>query len=82
MSNDKFGLGEAMDVIDLEVLENGTLKITTPSLSDVNHARADALVQKLLELIGGDVVVERKQEEGHHHHEGTHHHHHARKLGQ
>lgn len=73
--------GEAFDLIEIEILENGTAKITTPSISDANHAVADELVKKLKTLLGGEVTVERRPDHEHQEHVHQHHGHTHRKLG-
>lgn len=42
-----------MDLIDLEILEDGTVSMKTGAVSDVNHLSADQLLAELDDLLGG-----------------------------
>jgi hypothetical protein len=42
-----------MDKINIEILEDGQLKITTDSISAVNHCSADELLKMISDLMGG-----------------------------
>lgn len=59
-----------MDEIKIEVLEDGTLKITTPKISGANHANADAFLRTTQLTLGGETVREKRGGDSH-----THHHH-------
>jgi len=61
-----------MDKIQIEILEDGTLKVTTNSISPANHIGAEAFLRDMSTLCGGK--VERKAREGHaqHGHSHTH----------
>lgn len=64
------------DIIEIEVLEDGTIKTSTNKVSMPNHANAEAFLRDIAKMAGG--TVERKRKAGHahhHHHEGHHHHH-------
>lgn len=41
------------NVIDYEILEDGTITITTDDLSGPNHVSADKLLKQLFDLVGG-----------------------------
>ena len=58
------------DVMNIEVLEDGTIKITTDSISPANHANADEFMELVGEL-GGGVPVMTKTKEEHHHYTNT-----------
>jgi hypothetical protein len=58
------------DDIQIEVLEDGRIKITTGAIGAVNHTTADRLLKDIIALAGGEVQTT-KNEKGHHHH---HHH--------
>jgi len=47
-----------MDIINLEILEDGMISIKTEGISETNHKSADELLEDLLELIGGEVTRE------------------------
>ncbi len=64
-----------MDKIEIEVLSDGTLKISTDKVSMPNHANAEALLREIITGMGGK--VDRKRKLNHHHHnhgENTHEH--------
>lgn len=46
-----------MDMINFEILEDGTITVKTSDISDGNHMNADALMQCLDELMGGKVDI-------------------------
>jgi hypothetical protein len=48
------------DNIQYEILEDGTISITTDQISGTNHASADKLLQSLFELVGGEVTVRKR----------------------
>ena len=54
------------DQIEIEILEDGTLKVVTPSIGAANHRNADELMSILAEYMGGD-VQEEKLAKGHAH---------------
>ncbi len=54
------------DTIEVEVLPNGDIKITTDPVSAPNHMSAE----KLLRAIGQAGKTTRKARRGHHHHHG------------
>jgi hypothetical protein len=61
------------DTMDVEILEDGTLKITTGKVSMANHMNAEAFLRQVATLCGGK--TERKQKEAHqgHHHGNMYH---------
>ncbi len=73
------------DMIELEVLSDGTITVITGDLSGPNHISADKLLKNLFELAGGEVKTRKrsKLEVGHdlsntlheHTHDGHHHSH-------
>ena len=54
------------DQIEIEILEDGTVKVITPKIGAANHANADKLMSILAEYMGGD-VEEEKLGHGHTH---------------
>lgn len=46
--------------IDFEILEDGTVTITTGDLSGPNHLAADELLDQLNNLLGGSKTVSRR----------------------
>jgi hypothetical protein len=55
-----------MDKINIEILEDGQLKITTDSISAVNHCSADELLKMINDLMGG-ASTKIKTRQGHTH---------------
>lgn len=69
----------ALDTIKIEVLKDGTIKVTTDPISPANHMNAEALLTNIARLAGGDTQRERRPDahthSHHHHHEGEGHKH-------
>ena len=55
-----------MDEITIEILEDGTLRVTTNKIGDVNHINAESLLKFIKDNMGGKVEV-RKRKEAHQH---------------
>lgn len=64
------------DILDLEILADGTIKATTPTISNANHKSADDFFKFLAEKCGGK-VEKTKRKHGH-----THAHDHEHLKGQ
>jgi hypothetical protein len=61
------------DIIDIEILEDGSLRISTDAISAGNHRQADDLLKALSQLMGGKTTI--KQKSGHRHtHTHSHNH--------
>lgn len=54
------------DVIEVEVMPDGSLKIVTDSVSAPNHRTADQMLEFLNHLMGGPVEKEKRKPEHHH----------------
>ncbi len=63
-----------MDIIDIEILPDGTIKTSTDKVSMPNHATAEQFLRDIAKLAGGKVERKRKQGFAHQH---EHEHHHA-----
>ena len=50
----------AQDMITYEILEDGTISVTTDQISGVNHVSADRLLKQLFELVGGEVTCRKR----------------------
>ena len=61
------------DTIDIQILEDGTIKSTTDPISAANHQTAEQFMRDLTTLTGGPTKRERRAGTTHTHH---HHHHH------
>ena len=67
------------DTIEMEILADGTVKITTDPISGANHVGAEALVKEIGRLAGGDMTRARRHNHKHQHnhtHEHDHQHEH------
>lgn len=53
--------------IEWEILEDGTVSITTDDLSGPNHHSADELLKQLGEIMGGHVDVKKRSHFAHVH---------------
>lgn len=73
---DYFRKDNKMDIIDIEILEDGTIKFNTDKISDKNHASADDFLDEIENLLGGKRETENKKKHNHHHHKHDHHHKH------
>lgn len=47
-----------MDEITIEVLDDGTIKVTTNKIGAANHASADAFLREMARLAGGAHEIE------------------------
>lgn len=65
------------DMIEIEVLEDGTIKITTDAISPANHLSADSFLKMIEQLAGGEITKQknRKTHGQIHQHEGVTHSH-------
>lgn len=63
-----------MDIINIEILEDGTVKTSTGKVSMANHSNAESALRILQQTLGGKTDDRRiGHSHGHHHH---HHHDH------
>lgn len=51
-----------MDIISLEILEDGTITVKTDEVSDGNHISADKLMADIATLTGGTVTKKNNPE--------------------
>ena len=58
------------DTIQWEILEDGTISITTDAISGPNHQSADELLENLADLLGGEVKIEKRKGHVHQHRHG------------
>ncbi len=63
------------DTIEVEVLEDGSLKITTGKVSMPNHTNAEGLIRELVTGMGGKSQRVRKGLHTHTHEQGHEHEH-------
>lgn len=67
-----------MDSIEVEILPDGRLKITTGKVSSARHGQVDALLREILADFDGEITKERRKDSflgGLHEHNETHHSH-------
>ena len=55
------------DLIQYEILEDGTVSVDTDAISGTNHISADKLLARLFDFVGGPVSVKKKSRLGHSH---------------
>jgi len=65
------------DSISWEILEDGTVTITTDQISRQNHLSADELLEKLADMLGGPVKIEERRGHVHKHRGVVHQHRHT-----
>jgi hypothetical protein len=58
------------DVINIEILPDGTIKSTTDRISAANHSSADGFFRYLSSLVGGSMTRKAKSLLGHIHTHG------------
>jgi hypothetical protein len=63
---------QANDRIEMEILADGVISISTDSISEENHVQAQELVDSTLEAIGGERKTEHKPHFHKHGHVHTH----------
>lgn len=66
---------EKQDEIALEILDNGTIRVSTDQISPANHLSADQFLKLLSELAGGG-ITKTKNRKSHiptHQHDHAHH---------
>ncbi len=56
------------DVIDLTILEDGSITVKTSSISDGNHISADNLLADMEKLMGGQVTKQKNPDKRNHAH--------------
>lgn len=49
------------DFIDIEILEDGTLSVTTGDISETNHISADELILDLEKNLGGERKTKKRE---------------------
>jgi hypothetical protein len=69
------------DNIQIEILDDGTIKITTDPISGANHTNAEGFLREIANLAGGETTREKRTDKkithSHdHHHTHTHTHDH------
>ena len=70
-----------MDIINIEILEDGTITVKTSEISNGNHMSADELMVEIDRLMGGKVNITPNEDAKHkahahaHQHHVAHHHH-------
>jgi len=56
------------DIFNIEILEDGTIKSTTPKISASNHANANQFMQMIARLAGGATDIKHRDKTTDHHH--------------
>ena len=63
-----------MDIIDIEILEDGTIKFTTDKVSQANHKSADEFLKFVEEHTTTRKTTPRESKKHHHSHKHSHKH--------
>jgi hypothetical protein len=50
------------DIIDIEILDDGTIKFKTDKVSEANHLSADEFLAECIELAGGKHTMEHRHD--------------------
>jgi len=53
-----------IDKLEIEILEDGTIKVTTDAISGVNHMSAEQFMQFMATETGGEVVRQKRKNSG------------------
>jgi hypothetical protein len=61
------------DEIRIKVLKDGSVRISTDTVSDANHGNAEALLSDIMTRMGGDVDKVEKGTHSHMHEHGINH---------
>ena len=61
------------DAIEIEILEDGTIKITTDPISGPNHVNAEAFLREMARMAGGETTRTRRSDKTHTHGHGHSH---------
>jgi len=51
------------DVMDVEIMDDGVIKVKTSSISEANHVSADELLNEITEAMGGERKTEQREHE-------------------
>lgn len=57
----------SQDMIQYEILEDGTISVITDQVSGVNHRSADELLKQLAETAGGSSTIKQRSKFAHVH---------------
>ena len=60
------------DDIQIEIMEDGTIKSSTYPISGANHANAEQFLRLMATMAGGETTRQRKAGHHHHHHQHEH----------
>lgn len=63
------------DIMEIEILEDGTIKLSTDKVSMPNHGGAEMLIRELVKSAGGVSTRTRKANHEMHEHNGVFHSH-------
>ena len=63
------------DKMEIEILDDGSLKISTDKISMANHTNAEGLIRELSKAQGGEVIRQKKSGAHYHEHDGHYHSH-------
>ncbi len=55
------------DILEVEILEDGTIKVTSDKVSAANHMAADQMLTFLARLTGGETTITKRTKTVHSH---------------
>jgi len=64
------------DKMEIEILADGTIKLTSDPISAPNHANAAEFFRTVARMSGGEVKTEKRKDKVHHSHDHEHEHEH------
>ena len=59
------------DKIEIQILDDGTIKVITPGISGTNHRNADQMLAMMSKIAGGEMTRENTGKRGHIHKHAT-----------
>jgi hypothetical protein len=62
------------DNMRIEILEDGTIKVTTDPISGPNHVNAEGFLREMARLAGGETTRVKRTDSHHQHHHHDHDH--------
>ena len=60
------------DILEIEILADGSIKLTTDQISPANHLSADQFLKFISEMAGGEVIKAKNRHAHTYHHAHEH----------
>lgn len=68
-------MGAKADKMEVEILPDGSLKVSIDPVSSANHGSAEKMLLEMLRALGGDIETKHKHGKKYHSHSVDHKHH-------